>query len=69
MKLSERDLTPIAELDLSVRSSICLRREGVDTVGQLATMTEDDLMHIRNFGMKSIEEIRSKLADYEEDRR
>ena len=67
MRLAEYDETPIEELDFSVRTYSCLKREGIDDIGQLATMTEEDLMHIRNFGMKSINEIRSKLAEYEED--
>jgi DNA-directed RNA polymerase subunit alpha len=36
----------------------------VDTIGQLATMTEEELMNIRNLGMKSVDEIRSKLIEY-----
>jgi len=58
------DERPIEELELTVRSYNCLKREGVDTIGQLATMTEEELMNIRNLGMKSVEEIRSKLAEY-----
>jgi DNA-directed RNA polymerase subunit alpha len=58
------DERPVEDLELTVRSYNCLKREGVDTVGQLATMTEEELMNIRNLGMKSVEEIRSKLAEY-----
>ncbi len=58
------DERPVEELELTVRSYNCLKREGVDTIGQLATMTEEELMNIRNLGMKSVEEIRSKLAEY-----
>ncbi|MBA2346533.1 MAG: DNA-directed RNA polymerase subunit alpha [Rubrobacter sp.] len=54
----------IEDLELTVRSYNCLKREGVDTIGQLATMTEEELMNIRNLGMKSVDEIRSKLAEY-----
>jgi DNA-directed RNA polymerase subunit alpha len=58
------DERPIEELELSVRSYNCLKREGVDTIGQLATMTEEELINIRNLGMKSVDEIRSKLTEY-----
>ena len=54
----------VEELELTVRSYNCLKREGVDTIGQLATMTEEELMNIRNLGMKSVDEIRSKLTEY-----
>ncbi len=53
--------TPIEELDLSVRSFNCLKRQGVNTIGQLKECTEADLLNIRNFGAKSIEEVKDKL--------
>ena len=53
--------TPIEELDLSVRSYNCLKREGVHTVGELVARTESDLLDIRNFGQKSIDEVKIKL--------
>ncbi|MDP2233799.1 MAG: DNA-directed RNA polymerase subunit alpha [Actinomycetota bacterium] len=53
--------TPIEELDLSVRSYNCLKRQGVNTIGQLNECTEGDLLNIRNFGAKSIEEVKDKL--------
>jgi DNA-directed RNA polymerase subunit alpha len=52
---------PIEELDLSVRSYNCLKRQGVNTIGQLAECSEGDLLNIRNFGAKSIEEVKDKL--------
>ncbi|MDP9426015.1 MAG: DNA-directed RNA polymerase subunit alpha [Actinomycetota bacterium] len=58
------DERPVEDLELTVRSYNCLKREGVDTIGQLATMTEEELMNIRNLGMKSVDEIRSKLVEY-----
>ena len=58
------DERKIEDLELTVRSYNCLKREGVDTIGQLATMTEEELMNIRNLGMKSVDEIRSKLLEY-----
>ncbi|AXV09123.1 DNA-directed RNA polymerase alpha subunit [Euzebya pacifica] len=54
---------PIEDMDLSVRSYNCLKREGVATVGELVQKTEQDLLDIRNFGQKSIEEVKSKLSD------
>ena len=53
--------TPIEELDLSVRSYNCLKRQGVNSIGQLTECTEADLLNIRNFGAKSIEEVKDKL--------
>src|SRR5690606_11463693 len=44
---------PIEDMDLSVRSYNCLKREGISTVGELVTKTEQDLLDIRNFGQKS----------------
>lgn len=55
--------TPIEDLDLTVRSYNCLKREGVATVGQLVQKTEEDLLEIRNFGQKSIDEVKAKLED------
>jgi len=54
--------TRIEDLDFSVRTSNCLRREGIGTVGELVQRTESDLMAIRNFGRKSLVEVREKLA-------
>jgi DNA-directed RNA polymerase subunit alpha len=53
---------PIEELNLTVRSYNCLRREGIHTVGELAARSEQDLLDIRNFGAKSIEEVKQKLT-------
>jgi DNA-directed RNA polymerase subunit alpha len=53
---------PIEEMDFSVRSYNCLKREGVMTVGDLIQRTEQDLLDIRNFGQKSIDEVKQKLA-------
>ncbi|MFB3881316.1 MAG: DNA-directed RNA polymerase subunit alpha [Armatimonadota bacterium] len=54
--------TRIEDLDFSVRTSNCLRREGIGTVGELVQRTESDLMAIRNFGRKSLVEVKEKLA-------
>ena len=56
-------MLPIEDMDLSVRSYNCLKREGVATVGELVTKTEQDLLDIRNFGQKSIDEVRMKLQE------
>src|SRR2546427_10139149 len=53
----------IEELNLSVRSYNCLKREGVNTVGDLIQKTEAELMDIRNFGQKSIDEVKGKLDE------
>jgi DNA-directed RNA polymerase subunit alpha len=53
---------PIEELDLTVRSYNCLKREGIHTVGELVSRSEADLMDIRNFGAKSIDEVKAKLV-------
>ena len=49
-------------MDLTVRSYNCLKREGIHTVGELVSRTEADLLDIRNFGQKSIDEVKIKLA-------
>ena len=54
---------PIEDLDLTVRSYNCLKREGVTTVGELTEQSEEDLLEIRNFGQKSIDEVKAKLAE------
>ena len=51
----------IEELDLSVRSFNCLKRAGIHSVRQLVEYSENDLLNIRNFGAKSIEEVKDKL--------
>ncbi len=53
----------IEELDLGVRSYNCLKREGIQTVGDLINKTESELLNIPNFGRKSIEEVVEKLEE------
>lgn len=53
---------PIEDLDLTVRSYNCLKREGIHTVGELLVRSEADLLDIRNFGSKSIDEVKAKLT-------
>lgn len=57
-------MTPIENIDLSVRSYNCLARAGIKNIGQICGMTYDELCHIRNLGRKSVEEIISKLNAY-----
>ena len=51
----------IDELDLSVRSYNCLKRAGLNTVAELSTKSEEDMMKVRNLGRKSLKEIKEKL--------
>jgi len=53
----------IEELDLSVRSYNCLKRAGINTVQELSTKSEEDMMKVRNLGRKSLEEVKAKLDD------
>ena len=55
------DMT-IEELDLSVRSFNCLKRANINTVADLISKTEDEMMKVRNLGRKSLEEVIGKLA-------
>jgi DNA-directed RNA polymerase subunit alpha len=54
---------PVEDLNLTVRSYNCLKREGIHTVGELLSRSEQDLLDIRNFGSKSIDEVKAKLAE------
>jgi DNA-directed RNA polymerase subunit alpha len=60
---SDHDDMLIEELELGVRSYNCLKREGVETVGDLVSRSEAELLNIPNFGRKSIEEVRERLAE------
>ena len=51
----------IEELDLSVRSFNCLKRAGINTVEDLVSKTEEEMMKVRNLGRKSLEEVIEKL--------
>ncbi len=57
--------SPIEDLELSVRSYNCLKRQGIDTLQGLLDCSEIDLINIRNFGSKSIEEVKAKLEELE----
>ena len=54
---------PIEDLDLSVRSYNCLKREGITNVSELVALSETQLMNIRNFGQKSVDEVKDKLVE------
>lgn len=58
------DIIPIEELDLSVRAYNVLKREHVNTVGQLVTKSRDDLFDMRNMGEKATNEVEAKLAGF-----
>jgi len=53
----------IEELDLSVRSYNCLKRAGINTVGELVRKPEEEMMKVRNLGKKSLEEVQNKLGE------
>jgi DNA-directed RNA polymerase subunit alpha len=52
---------PVEKLDLSVRAMNCLRRSGINTVGELVSLGEKELLSLRNFGQKSRQEVEEKL--------
>lgn len=54
---------PVEELDLTVRAYNCLKRSGITKVGQVLTMSEEDLLAVRNFGEKSLNELKDSLKD------
>ncbi|MBC6712857.1 DNA-directed RNA polymerase subunit alpha [Treponema sp. Marseille-Q3903] len=56
--------TPVEELELSVRSSNCLKNANIRTIGELTKKTEDDITKTRNFGKKSLQEIKEKLQEW-----
>ncbi len=62
-EVSDDHRLPIEDLNLSVRSYNCLKREAVNTVGDLVQRTEQELTDIRNFGQKSIDEVKAKLEE------
>jgi DNA-directed RNA polymerase subunit alpha len=56
--------TPVEELELSVRASNCLKNANIKTIGELTRKTEDDIARTRNFGKKSLQEIKEKLKEW-----
>ena len=61
--LSSELSMPIEDLDLSVRSYNCLKREGINSLSELVALSETQLMNIRNFGQKSVDEVKEKLTE------
>ena len=55
--------TPVETLDLSARTLNCLKRAGINRVGEVVAMPEPDLLKIRNFGRKSLNELFDILAE------
>lgn len=53
---------PVEELDLSVRPYNCLKRAGINTVGDLMQRTEEEIVSVKNFGRKSLDEVKEKLT-------
>ena len=56
--------TSVEELELTVRSSNCLKNANIRTIGDLTKMTEDEIAKTRNFGKKSLSEIKEKLKEW-----
>ena len=56
--------TPVEELELSVRSSNCLKNANIKTIGDLTRRSEDEIAKTRNFGKKSLLEIKEKLSEW-----
>lgn len=56
--------TPIEELDFTVRSSNCLKNANIKTIGDLAKKNEDEIKTTRNFGTRSLDEIKAKLKEW-----
>jgi DNA-directed RNA polymerase subunit alpha len=53
----------IEDLDFSVRTYNCLKRAGINTIGDLVARSEEDMMKVRNLGKKSLEEVIQKLEE------
>ncbi|MFA4858737.1 MAG: DNA-directed RNA polymerase subunit alpha [Candidatus Margulisiibacteriota bacterium] len=60
---SVMDMT-IEDLELSARSYNCLKNAGIKTVAELVKYSEEEMMNFKNFGLKSLNEVREKLAEY-----
>ena len=56
--------TPIEKLELSPRTLNCLKRSHISKVGEVLEMSDDELLKIRNFGQKSLDELKQKLAEH-----
>lgn len=56
---------PIEDVDFTVRTYNCLKKSGINTIGELVERTAEDLLAIRNFGQRSLEEVVNKLAQFD----
>lgn len=63
LELEEKLNQSLAELNLSVRATNCLESEGINTVRDLVTRTEDQLLQVRNFGETTLDEVRERLGE------
>ena len=57
--------TAIEDVEFSVRTFNCLKKENINTLGELIQRTESELLNIRNFGRRSLEEVLERLAQYD----
>lgn len=68
MEVTEEQRNPmtftIDELEFTIRTNNCLKRHGVHTLGELCNMTENEVKKVRNLGSNSLNEVKSKLAEY-----
>jgi DNA-directed RNA polymerase subunit alpha len=62
LELEEKLNRSLAELNLSVRATNCLESEGINSVRDLVSRTEDQLLTVRNFGETTLHEVRERLA-------
>ncbi|OHB75555.1 MAG: DNA-directed RNA polymerase subunit alpha [Planctomycetes bacterium RBG_16_59_8] len=62
-QLKQKLSMSVSELDLSVRSANCLSSEHIETIGELVSHSESDLLKVRNFGKTSLREVKKKLSD------
>ncbi len=62
-EIKEKEYPTIEELELSVRAYNCLKRENIDSVEKLLEYREEELLDIRNFGQKSIQEVKDKVKE------
>ncbi|OFW63905.1 MAG: DNA-directed RNA polymerase subunit alpha [Actinobacteria bacterium RBG_19FT_COMBO_36_27] len=60
---TKQEYPSIEELELSVRAYNCLKREGINSIEKLLEYSEDELLDIRNFGQKSIQEVKDKIKE------
>lgn len=61
----ESDMDSIDNLDLTIRTYVCLKRAGIKTVSQLRQTSAENLLKIKNFSQRSVDEIAAKLENYD----